>query len=118
MYHHSSMRSTFTEDSEKARHESYLRREAEAAKNKELNKFPVNHQAKARSPLCGPLYHPRLNRIAELRKNLNQIKNYEAKILATEKDLSQSTRENLNRAPAVSLTGSCEILLIFFWMFF
>lgn len=105
MYHHSSKRATFTEDSERYRHECYLRREAEEAKNKEMNKFPVNHQPKARSPLIGKLRQPRVNSVAELRKKLDQLKTYEAKI-QTEKDLSDSAQRNLNRAFTVSLTGS------------
>lgn len=68
----------------------------DAQHTRDENKFPINHHPKARSPLSGGLNHPRLNKIAELRSNLDHIKNYEAKIIATEKDFS--SQPNLSRA--------------------
>lgn len=102
MFAHGSMRSTYQANQDRAKYEGFLRKESEESKLRPENKFPVNHQPKPRSPLCGPLYHPKVNRIDELRKNLNELKSYEAKLLA-EKDLSDSTKVNLNRV--VSITG-------------
>lgn len=63
------------------------------------NKFPLSMQLNARddsSPRMD-LHQPRINKIAELRKSLDEIKNYEAKILS-EKELSKSHQQMINRA--------------------
>lgn len=44
------------------------------------------------------LDQPRLNKLAELRKSLNEIKNYEAMILANTNDLSANSQQLVNRA--------------------
>lgn len=41
---------------------------------------------------------PRLNKLAELRKTLNEIKNYEAKIVGNSQDISENSQQIMNRA--------------------
>lgn len=63
-------------------------------------KFPLNIPQKApddASPRLD-LHQPRINKIAELRRSLDEIKNYEAKILETEKELNKNSQQMINRA--------------------
>ena len=58
-------------------------------------KMPQDNKAKA---ICfSNLDTPRLNRLSELRKTLNEIKNYDAKITGSKQDISDNSQQLMNR---------------------
>ncbi len=57
-----------------------------------VEKFPV------KTPKASDLHHPQPNKINELRKSLEDLKSYEAKILVSTHDLNKSSQSLINRA--------------------
>lgn len=59
------------------------------------SKMPQENRVNA---VSSNLDTPKLNRLAELRKTLNEIKNYDAKITGNTQDISENSQQLMNRA--------------------